>query len=348
MADKLTSAAQVAAIRDLLPTTLGSAEIRSAIAADIRARSFFVSRMSHAMVLSTAKKLVDAMAAGEMDLASARVTIMQALKAVGYTPEGGFPDDPAGAVPPAVAGSLQDLSSKRRIDFMLRTQLALMRGRGQQLRGMEPARLRQFPAWELIRSEQKTAPREWGGKHDGTPPVRGGDIDPRPRWIIAGGRPTPDGRLIALKGDPIWGELGSSGNFDDALDVDYPPFAFNSGMRWKEISRGECNAYGITGPNGESIEEWIGAAHPLLVDTQSGIPAPQASIKDLDPAIVKAFENQEGIQIVETTATTDGNEDEVRARIAQRRAAREVRRAELARQATKKASDAYAGKGGES
>ena len=41
-------AAQVARIRDLLPTTMGSAEIRETIAADIRARSFYVSRMGKA------------------------------------------------------------------------------------------------------------------------------------------------------------------------------------------------------------------------------------------------------------------------------------------------------------
>jgi hypothetical protein len=246
-----------------------------------------------------------------------------------------------------VRGTLQDLTSLRRLNLILRTQLALVRGRGQQMRGMQAERLKQFPAWELVRVQAKNAPRNWGGQHDGTPPVRGGTVDPRPRWIIAGGQPTADGRLIALKGDPIWGELGGSENFDDALDVDYPPFAFESGMRWKEVSRGECNALRITGPDGESIDEWIAKDHPLLVGTQTGLPAPQSSVKDLDPAIVQAFEKDSGIKIVETTATTAGNEDEVRAAIAKRRAAREARLQQLAERATSKASAAYAKKGGE-
>lgn len=320
------AAAQIARIRDLLPTTMGSAEIREAIAADIRARSVFSARMSNALVVSAAKRVVDQLAAGDIDKASARLAILETLRAVGYTPEGGFPDDAPGTVPPAVAGSIRDLSSLRRLNFFLDTQLALVRGRGQQLRGTAPARLKQFPAWELVRVQQKTAPRAWGGQHDGTPPRRGGDIDPRPRWIIAGGRSIPDGRLIALKGDPVWGELGSSGNFDDALDVDYPPFAFNSGMRWQEVSRGECNALGIVGPNGETIDEWLAMDHPTLVDTQSGLPAPQATVKPLDPAIRKGFEKSAGIEIVEDTATTKGNADEIRRRIAERRAAREAAR----------------------
>lgn len=334
-------AAQIARIRDLLPTTLGSREIREAIAADIRARSFFSARMSNAIVVSTAKRVVDQLAAGEIDKASARLAIMEVMRAVGYTPEGGFPDDPDGAVPPAVAGSLQDLSSLRRINFMLDTQLALVRGRGQQLRGSEPARLRLFPAWELTRAIERRVPRAWGGQHDGTPPRRGGDIDPRPRWIIAGGRSIPGGRLIALKGDPVWGELGSSENFDDALDVDFPPFAFNSGMRWIEVPRAECIALGVTGPNGETIDEWQAEARPTLTDGQPALPPPQASVKTLDPAIRKAFEKTTGIDVVEDTATTKGNAEEIRRRIAERRAAREARRQARGEAWERRAAESY-------
>ena len=335
MADKLTDAAEVARIRSLLPTSLGSAEIRDAIAADVRARAVFSAKVSNVTFLGSIKFVIDELANGKTDLATARWYLAETLKEIGYTPEDGFPED-AGNPPDAVAGSLQDLRSQRRLELILRTQLALMRGRGQQLRGTEPARLKQFPAWELVRSQEKRVPRLWGGMHDGTPPRRGGDVDPRPRWIIAGGKSLPSGRLIALKGDPVWGELGASGNFDDALDVDYPPFAFNSGMRWREVSRGECNALDIVGPNGESIDEWLSQDHPTLVATQSGIPVPQASVKRLDPAIRKAFEESTGIEIVEGTATTAGNADEVRAAIAARREARARRMEELRKSAVER------------
>jgi len=348
MADDLTDfeAAKVAEIRAALPTWLGSAELRDGIAADIRARSVFAARLGNLTVISKVKEVADAMAAGKMDLATGRLVVLETLRAVQYTPEGGFPDAPPGSVPPAVRGSLQDLTSLRRLNLILKTQLALVRGRGQQIRGMQPERLQQFPAYELVRGTPRRAPRKWGGKHDGTPPRRGGQVDPRPRWIIAGGRVTADGRMIALKGDPVFGELGSSGNFDDALDVDFSPFAIESGMVLKEVPRSECDALRITGPNGETVDEWLAMDHPLLLTTQVGIPAPQGSIRDLDPGLVAAFEKSAGIRIVETTATTPGNEDEVRRRIAERRAAREARRASRLETAVARADAAYAAKGG--
>jgi hypothetical protein len=338
------TATRVAQIRSILPTSLGSAGLRDALAADLRARAVFSARVGNAVFLTEIKKQIDAMAAGETNLASARLALREVLAATGYTPEEGFPED-MGEVPEAEEGSLQDISSTRRLEFILRTQTALVRGRGQQVRGMEPARLRQFPAWELERYHEKAEPRWWGGKHLGTAPVKEKKVDPRPRWIIAGGRPTADGRLIALKGDPIWGELGSSGNFDDALDVDFPPFAFNSGMRWKEVSRGECLALGITGPDGETIDEWQAMTHPLLVDTQSGIPAPQASVKTLDPAIREAFEKSTGVEVVEDTATTPGNAEEIRAQLDARREAREARRAERLARSIAERQREYEGRG---
>lgn len=343
---ELTEAAKVAAIRELLPTSLGSAELRDAIAADLRARSVFSARVTNATFLDQIKMVIAELAAGKTDHATARWYLSETLKEIGYDSEaGGFPDAPEGAVPPALAGSLQDLRSRRRLDLILNTQLALVRGRGQQVRGAEASRLRQFPAWELVRAISRVAPREWGGIHNGTPPRRGGDVDPRPRWIISGGKSLDSGRLVALKGDPVWGELGASGNFDDALDVDYPPFAFNSGMRWVEVTRADVRRLGVRGPNGESIDEWLAIDHPTLVDTQSGIPAPQASVKKLDPAIRKAFEESAGIKIVETTATTPGNEDKIRRRLEERRLAREARDAALLKESISKRRADYEGRG---
>jgi hypothetical protein len=322
----MTTAEQIAAIRALLPTTLGSAELRDAIAADIRARSVFSARTGSAVYLSQVAEIVRQIAAGDMDLATGRVTLMQTLDALGYTPEEGFPEVPEGEVPPALAGTLQDLRSARRIDLLLDTQVELVRGRGQQIRGSTPDALYSHPAWELVRLIPRDVPRNWGGMHDGTPPRHMKAIDPRPRWTIAGGQPTSTGRLIALKGDPIWGELGSSGNFDDALDVDFPPFAFNSGMRWLPVRRGEVTALGITGPEGETLDEWERESHRTLIDEQPSIPAPQASMKKVGESIRKALTEDGQITIVGDTATTPDNEDAIRDRIAARRAAREAAR----------------------
>jgi hypothetical protein len=319
----MTTAEQIAAIRALLPTTLGSAELREQIASDIRVRSVFVSRASNAVFLSNLKGLVEKLAAGDMDHASARLALRQILSELGYTPEGGFPEVEAGAVPPAEPGSLQDLTSTRRLDLILETQVDLVRGRGMQIRGMEPTVLRMWPAWELVRAIQTAVPRDW-----------------QSRWVVAGGTLVDGGRMIALKADPIWGELGSSGNFEDALDVDFPPFAFNSGMRWTPITRSEVSRLGITGPDGQSVEEWQAEDRNILTGTQSGLPAPQVSVKKVDPDLRRELEKQ-GVSIVDDTATTPGNEENLRKQLEERAAAREARAAERMRKSIEERQEEY-------
>lgn len=272
----------MAEIRGLLPTTLGSAAIRAEIAQDLRARSVFAARAANLIFVSKIKEVVTAVAAGRMDKASARAALLETLRVIGYTPEGGFPDTPSGQVPPAILGTLQDLSSHRRLSLIVDTQVALMAGRGQQLRGMEPARMAQYPAWELVRSLPRRSPRNWGDTQLGSPPRHQGKADIRSRWTISGGS-FVDGRLIALKGDPVWGELGSSENFDDALDTDYPPFAFQSGMGWREIDRKECTTLALTGPDGQSLDDWLAVDHPVI----STPPPPAVSVRGADPALVR-------------------------------------------------------------
>ena len=94
--------------------------------------------------------------------------------------------------------------------------------------------------------------------------------------------------MVALKGDPLWGELGSYDNFADALGVDHPPFAFNSGMGWREISREEARAMGITGPDGETPEEWL-ASEPVTLSGKQPLPTPQVSLNGVDPALIERF-----------------------------------------------------------
>jgi hypothetical protein len=287
--------------RGELPTSLGTAELRD-LGADVLSSSVFTARGTNAIYVSKLKEVVDQLAAGDINFATARWTLMEALKATGYTPEGGFPDAPEGTVPPALAGTLQDLSSQRRIEFILRTQIALVRGKGQQFRGQ--ARADAFPAWELVRVYQVTAPRDWPS-----------------RWAIAGGKPGP---MIALKGDPIWGELGSYENFTDALGVDHPPFAFNSGMGWREVAAGEVRKLGITGPNGESPKDWQRSG-PATMDGK--LPAPQLDVNAVDPALIKKLQERDGVVVEEGTAMRPEDADKIRAGIEARRAAREARRA---------------------
>lgn len=216
-----------AASRRLLPTSMSTFELRE-IDSAIRARSLFSARTTSVEYLARVADVLDRLGNGEINMATAKAELQAELDALGYTPDAGFGDDPT--IPPAEVGSLQDLSSDRRIELMLRTQEELMFGAGQKLAGAE--RIADYPAWELVRHiVPKGDPRDW-----------------QKRWVQVGGELRDGGRMIALKNDPIWEALGNSLNFDDALDTDHPPFAFNSGMRWSELRWDEVEAFDLGEP----------------------------------------------------------------------------------------------------
>jgi hypothetical protein len=121
---------------------------------------------------------------------------------------------------------------------VIKTNTEMAQGQGWWLQGQDAAILDEWPGQELFRAEGRKVPRDW--------------IE---RWRLAGGQTgdpigtgwtiTPDGRLIALKNHQIWNELGSSKNFSDGLDQPWPPFAFQSGMWVRDISRTETEALGL-------------------------------------------------------------------------------------------------------
>lgn len=253
--------------REVMTTSLGTAELRE-LGAGVLARSVFTARGTNAIFASKLKEVIDQLAAGDIGEGQARTALYECLDALGYDVEkGGFAGE---EVPPALKGTLQDLRSFRRMDLIVRTQIDLMTGAGLQFRGHQPERLAQFPAWELVRLEDKAVPRDWPS-----------------RWTIAGGN-SQASRMIALKGDPVWGELGSYGNFQDALGTDHPPFCFNSGMGWKEISLAECESMGVMGPNGETPAEWL-ESRPVTMGGKLPLPSPQLSMADVDPEIAASF-----------------------------------------------------------
>lgn len=275
---EINEALRIAQDRQIMPTTLSSAELRD-LSAGLRARAVFTARGSSAVFAMAIKKMIEALLAGDLDQGEVRLGLAATLREIGYTPEGGFPD--GAATPPANRGTIQDIKSFRRLDLIVRTQNDLMQGAGQQLRGQTPERLRAAPAWELIRIIPVRVPRDW-----------------KSRFEQVGGTLT-NGRIIALKGDPVWGELGS--NFDDSLDVDHPPFAFNSGMGWEEVTRSEATALGVTGPGGMSMEEFHrGIERPRILLGNLPLPAPKISVVDLDPAVRADLE-----KIVQSSAVDD-------------------------------------------
>lgn len=309
--------------RGALPTALDTAGLREMSAA-VRYSAAFTARGTSAIFAQEIKDVIDAITDDQIGEAEGIARLAEKLRFLGYTPEGGFAGD-EGVVPEAIPGTLQDLSSYRRLQLIIRTQVDMMTGRGEQMRGQTPEMLEAYPAWELVRVMSVEVPRDWPS-----------------RWVLAGGRPLEGNHaagttqalyagtgMIALKGDPVWGELGSSGNFADALDVDHPPFCFNSGMGWQEVSRERCQRLGITGPDGETVDEWL-ASQPITMAGAQPLPAPTLSMRDVDPNLVRAFAQETGAVPVDgkptqmtVPKTPDGEIDfsDLLAKAAARRAA---------------------------
>ena len=291
--DPLFDAFLKARDRGILPTSLDTAGLRD-LTAQQRLSSVFTARGTSVILASKIKEVIDLLAAGEINEATAVGTLFETVRALGYTPEGGFPQLPgdAGPVPPAVQGTIEDLSSLRRLTLIVRTQLEIQTGAGQQYRGHTPARLEAAPGWELIRVLSHRDHRPWNA-----------------RWITAGGKkPYPhngsienvreETGLIALKGDPIWGELGSSGNFPDGLDIDHSPFVFQGGVGLREVRRDRLERLGVIGPNGESIDAWLASRPPTLAG-KLPIPAPKLSLADVDPEMLESFKLDTGAVEIE-------------------------------------------------
>lgn len=224
----LTEALQIARDRGLLPTNLSSAQIAE-WDDEIKRLSVFSARTNHAGYLQKVKEMTESLLQGDFNEATARMLLQQQLDSLGYNPQrGGFPglEDPN--IPPAEPGSLRDLSSDKRTELVLRTQMRQMANRGYREQGNTPMALFTFPAWELIRIYPRKVPRD----------------DWPQRWAAAGGK-LYGNRMIAAKDSPVWEKLGSRDLFDDAIGTDYPPFAFGSGMGWMQVSREVCKSLGV-------------------------------------------------------------------------------------------------------
>jgi len=249
----IQQALDLATRRGLLPSSLGAAEL-SDLAASLEERAFWSARTTHAAYLKDLKKLVERFVKGdgyENDLAQLRLEARRLLAKYGYTPEKGFPGDSARGVPSATPGSLQDLRSERRLNLIYDTQAALARGLGQKIRGID--RIDIAPAWELVRVTDKTTPRDWAERWK----IASDNVNAVGVYVLSSGF-SRSPSLIARKDSPIWAALGSRELFDDALNVDHAPFAFNSGMGLIERSLSDLADYdqpapGISGPRGITL-----------------------------------------------------------------------------------------------
>jgi hypothetical protein len=205
-----------AAVKTILPTSLKSDDLM-AIAVDLRERARFSARTMNAEYLQTIDDVIEKILHPQtidgrtvgMDYATGQQELKQALDRLNYQPA------------PGKAGTIEDLSSSQRLDLVLRTNVEMAHGYGGYVQGMDESALDTFPALELFRMESRKEPRDW--------PTR---------WVESGGTIQPDGRMIALKTDPIWEAIS-------AFDLPYPPFDFGSGMWVRDIDALETQELGL-------------------------------------------------------------------------------------------------------
>ena len=221
------NAADIQRIKDLLPTSLGSAEIRENIAADILRRSVFSARMESARHLARIREVCAQVLEGSINQATARARLLETLAQMDHTPLDG--------------GGLTNPASIRRLNLIIDTQRQ-MAASVSRIQTQTPAVLERWPAWELTRLVGKAVPRE----------------DWPARWRNAGESIGWEGalkdRFIALKTSPIWQALGDgAGGFRDTLGNPYPPFAYSSGMAWVAVDRETCERLGLSCPEPETV-----------------------------------------------------------------------------------------------
>ena len=186
--------------------------------AQIRERAFFMAGVDNARILSAFQHVAKEIAAGRMSLPEGRRKLREFLAAIGYEPAA---ED---------AGTLKDLTSRRRLDVALQTNADLAAGWAQRKAGLLDIA---NPGQELYRAKQARVPRDWAS-----------------RWAEAAAAVNYEGvarggQMVALKTSPIWVELSRFG-------YPYPPFDFNSGMWVRPVSDDDCEALGLL-----ADEEWL-------------------------------------------------------------------------------------------
>lgn len=217
------------------PTRLSTEGIRREWTQKIKDESMFGARITMKAYLDALKKRLVEVVGGTLTPQQAEARLKETLRDLGYSPERGFGD---AGVPAARPGDIRDLSSSRRIQLIIDTNVKRARSMGQVAASQNPAVLMAIPAWRLTRTGARKKPRgDW-----------------KRRWAAAGAACGWEGAaknvMAALKTSPIWQKLADGeGGFSDTIGSPFPPFAFGSGMAWVGVGRNEwkriCGAEGM-------------------------------------------------------------------------------------------------------
>ena len=183
---------------------MNSAAWTNHVQANLKDRAFFSACVAEQNILDAAQRLSAEYAAGGTDLSKLRLEWRRYLEHSGYRP------------PEGMENMIKDLYSQSRIDTIIETNVAQARGFIQYAEGSTPGAFAAFPAQEFTRiAHRKNQRTDW----------------PQ-RWERAGGRIFGD-RMIALKSDAVWGNLGNLGPFGNP----FPPFDWGSGMGVLDVDR---------------------------------------------------------------------------------------------------------------
>ena len=219
------------------------------VPAALRRRAFFSAALEDARALSAERKAVADLLQGvskdgKLYRRDTAITELQAMmKARGL--DTGAPD------------ALTNPAAEARIKLVIDTNRAQAQGYARFKRSSTGGALLAFPAQELVRVRNSREQRDW-----------------QARWTATGGK-LANGRMIALKTDPIWTALSRFG-------TPYPPFDFNSGMGVRDISRREALALGViaqdwrpdsdpVGDFNSNVEADVSAVHPDLLDSLASL-----------------------------------------------------------------------------
>ena len=227
----------------LLPTTLTSRELRGLTTA-IKQQSIFAAQVANVRHLDSIRTVLANILSGDMTEAAGRI---------------------------AIENATSEEYGTARVELIIDTNIKTANGYARMVADNDETILDALPAWELYRIGQRKEPRDWDERWTASC-EDAGDEDSTAALEVY----NSTGRMIALKSAGVWESLGSSDLWDDALDVNYPPFYFNSGVFGIEnITRQECADLGLLDNvddevEGADIGEFGENAQADFSDTDSG------------------------------------------------------------------------------
>jgi hypothetical protein len=221
--------------KEALPTSLSSKEIQFFWTKAMKGKGMFSARTTSKEYLERVRELlgdyqtaVGKTATGQpisQGLERTQMLMREKLNELGLIEREGGKENGS------IVQRMTNLGSTMRLNLIIKTNTAIAHSYQQKLTSQDPLQKILRPYFELYRAEPRKQPRNW-----------------EQRWLecanFVGWKGVVKGtsRMIATTESPIWEELGN--RYKDSIGVDTPPFAWNSGCRWRTVTAKEVRAAG--------------------------------------------------------------------------------------------------------